>query len=401
MKKIILLILVASLYSCLSKNSLNDKNLRAFTKSNKDLQELKIANNENIINLDSVFDQNIWYLKLETNPNCLIGKIDKVLFSENYIYVVDKEISKDIFIYSYNGKFIRKISAGQKQKDRFVQIQDVILNSKNKQVLLLDVFSQKIFCYAYNGDFINTIPMIFNFHSFACLDSNQAIFNIKRGDNNNLPKIDAFQLVSASFNGQLYSKGFFNKLKSSSGWTTNCQLWKFDQSIYYNPPFCDTIYRITKDTIYSEISLNFYGQNIPESDKKNWNRVEFDEIRNKYGFFNGDFICLNDFIYLNVIFPKRNMNVFYSKKTGHLLSGSSNSSKNPFLSLFFKPIARYKDNTLVMQISGYELNKLKSWQNLEGWKEINVKYRNEFSRLCQSSNEDDNPTLLFYSMKNF
>jgi len=397
--------IILIMYSCHNRQSDNGKYidsnaLKVFAENTSKLKELNIKQISPVIRLDSIFFD-FFYIKLETNPNCLIGKIDKILFADSLIIIVDKEISNSVFIYNFKGEFQRKIADIGTTKEKFVQIQDVVLCQKEKQILILDLFSKKINYYNYYGIFLKTIPIYFNFNSFACIDSTINVCNVNVGGNYSLPLINDFNLINASFDGHLYSKGFFNEKKNDANWTTQCQLWEFGKDIYYNFPFSDTIYRVTKDTLYAELYLNLNERNIPLVEKANITSKNFEEIRGKYGFLNGDFISLKDYVYLMINMPEGIFNVFYSKITEHILSGYNTSSKNPLFSLFFKPIARYKDNTLVTQLSGSYLNKFKSWQDMKDWKKIDSNIREKFLKLFENTNEEDNPILLFYTMKDF
>lgn len=66
--------------------------------------------NNNICYSSTLYDT-ISYIKLETNPNCIIGVMDKLIFINNKFVIVDKSVAKSIFLFDSNGKFINKIGA--------------------------------------------------------------------------------------------------------------------------------------------------------------------------------------------------------------------------------------------------------------------------------------------------
>ena len=50
------------------------------------------------------------YIPLELTDNSLIGKIDKMLFRNNYFYILDKSANIGVFVFNENGKFIKVLN---------------------------------------------------------------------------------------------------------------------------------------------------------------------------------------------------------------------------------------------------------------------------------------------------
>ena len=68
--------------------------------------------NTNKIDTTSFFldDKLNKHIVLETTPESTIGTIDKLIVRENKIYIMDKEITKSLFVFSIEGKFLYKIN---------------------------------------------------------------------------------------------------------------------------------------------------------------------------------------------------------------------------------------------------------------------------------------------------
>lgn len=64
--------------------------------------------NETSIPVSSIF-KNVRTIVLETNEECLIGRIHEAQVFENYIYILDAFISKRLFVFDTEGKFVKKI----------------------------------------------------------------------------------------------------------------------------------------------------------------------------------------------------------------------------------------------------------------------------------------------------
>jgi len=52
---------------------------------------------------------NVDFVPLETNDSCLIGQIFKVCYANDKIVVLDRNKSKQIFLFDKNGKFINLV----------------------------------------------------------------------------------------------------------------------------------------------------------------------------------------------------------------------------------------------------------------------------------------------------
>ena len=57
---------------------------------------------------DSLIDD-ISYIKLETNSDCLIGNIHQILCSKDYIFIMDVFVANAVYCFDKQGRFIRRI----------------------------------------------------------------------------------------------------------------------------------------------------------------------------------------------------------------------------------------------------------------------------------------------------
>ncbi len=67
--------------------------------------------------LDTAFS----VIPLETNRDCLIGKIDKLEIKNSCIYVTD-DMSKSVYVFDMTGKFISKVNAYGKGLGEYLAI---------------------------------------------------------------------------------------------------------------------------------------------------------------------------------------------------------------------------------------------------------------------------------------
>ena len=57
---------------------------------------------------DSLIDD-ISYIKLETNSDCLIGSIHQILCTKDYIFIMDVFVANAVYCFDKQGNFVRQI----------------------------------------------------------------------------------------------------------------------------------------------------------------------------------------------------------------------------------------------------------------------------------------------------
>lgn len=115
MKYVCLLILLGLLCGCSGNGQIvNDDVVVIEIPMKKDNSEFRL----------SEFVDSISYVPLETNDRCLIGSMDKLIVTDRYYYVIDKETTSSIFCFDTKGKLSEDdnpIITIMKLKDKCVQ----------------------------------------------------------------------------------------------------------------------------------------------------------------------------------------------------------------------------------------------------------------------------------------
>lgn len=89
-----------------------------------------LFNNANIIILDSC-------------SQALIGDINRVEILDKYIFLLDRNIAKALFVFNEQGKFIRKIGNIGQGKGEYITPFDFTLDCHKKQIYVLDRQAKK------------------------------------------------------------------------------------------------------------------------------------------------------------------------------------------------------------------------------------------------------------------
>ena len=98
-----------------------------------------------------LFKEQLTYIPLETNPECLIGGVHKVILTSDFIFVQ----SGDLFYqFETNGKYIRKIGSKGRGPAEYGIITDVAVDEALRQVYICDL--KKIYIYDFSGRYIGS-----------------------------------------------------------------------------------------------------------------------------------------------------------------------------------------------------------------------------------------------------
>ena len=134
MKKWIFTLFLGMIISTSCKNSGSpDKNANASLPYQIDLeQRLK---NVRSVDLD-ILGNNLEYVLLETNPECMLKRIAKVSLSDSFIYVSD---GSRMMLFDRTGKFIRPIGANGRGPDEYMSARDFIIDEIKREIYTLPI----------------------------------------------------------------------------------------------------------------------------------------------------------------------------------------------------------------------------------------------------------------------
>ena len=104
-----------------------------------------------------IIDTLFHVVKLETTQNSLIGEIDKLEISNNYIYITD-DMAKSVFRFDMSGNFISKVNAYGRGPGEYLSITaSTVLDST---IFIVDNLSYKQLEYCITGKFIRETKLL-------------------------------------------------------------------------------------------------------------------------------------------------------------------------------------------------------------------------------------------------
>jgi hypothetical protein len=277
MKKLTLAIFVLSILSILScKNKENDSLGNSIEKIKIEVDSLKE------IKLSKISEE-VSYVKLETNNNCLIGNIDKISFHDDKIFIVDKSVTNSIFKFKRNGDFIFKVSAEGKGKGEFSDIQDVIFDYQNNKILIHDNKQKKIFCFDLkDGDFIEDYSFDRLLLSFIKLDTNKYLLHTNKMNNFNKDnELIEYDILLCNKEGVVLNKYFdYNpELKTDNvSYDLTKVFSTYRDQTFITKLLYDKIYKMEEDyKLTPRYKVVYPGHEIPDS----YQELPSDKLINK------------------------------------------------------------------------------------------------------------------------
>lgn len=238
----------------------------------QDFLVLNISLN-NIDNLDCIsttkdkYFKSFRYIQLESDTNILIGKIDKILYENDRIYIMDSRVTKSLFIFNREGEFINKIDYYGQGPNEYMELTNMFYDSNAKTINILSYVSSKkfkIMVFDTDGnELLKQIPI--NLHLSELIKSKDGFYvcNSKHVTN---PSSSRNRLTVYSDNFQkLYDAvpilpQWENKIESVYD-----ELFMDNNGVVFCSPENTTdVYRITADSAFLNYHFDFGKHDYPE-----------------------------------------------------------------------------------------------------------------------------------------
>lgn len=89
-------------------------------------------------------------VRLESD-SCMVGKIDKIICTDSFLYILDSFITKGVYIFTREGRFVNKITRQGHSKYEYTQLWDMFFDKNRNTLCLLSRYDQKIISFTPDG----------------------------------------------------------------------------------------------------------------------------------------------------------------------------------------------------------------------------------------------------------
>jgi hypothetical protein len=399
---IFLKILIFSAFAISCQNTENKDKNRLITFDLKELPEVTS------VKLSDLGFDDIEYVPLETNEQSVISFTDNVFIDlpppikievgEGFYLLIQ---GKTILRFQYDGSFVTKIGTKGRGPNEFTVAHDVDINTKDRNIYLVDGWQKKFNVYSESGEFKRTFKMpLYAWIDFRFIDNKILCYceNHMGNIENSYTLLDTNGLVIKSFSNKYPFKN-----RDGFGLRSENLFYKFNNKLFKKEAYSDTIYvydkmnfkphlviEVGKKLITPDVRSNYDGRYIVKNYIQQLNLFEF-----------GDYVYY-DFIYK---FELPDVLLTYS---------FIGSKRNNYQALFIRsegiindldggpnilPITIKDDNTIIGCVDAL---KLKAHVASEAFKNSKPKYpekKKELEKLANSLKETDNPVLMLARLK--
>jgi len=228
-----------------------------FFKTNKELQLSEIAHN-------------VSYVRLETNPQSIIGRVRKIVLFEEMFFIQDRS-TNSVLIFDASGIYISKIEQRGRGPGEFLQISDFTVLPVDSTIFIVDNLQRKVLKYDLAGIFLKEIRLQATATKISSLnDSLVAVqFNFPNFIDNDKYSITIFdrellqqkKIISQDINVSESDDFSGHNMNFFAHVNDTLTFWEFKNDIIYKI--------INPDTIMQKYYIQ-YSHKIAQTDQRNF-----------------------------------------------------------------------------------------------------------------------------------
>lgn len=228
----------------------------------------------------SLVGQEIEFIPLETNPNCLLKNIRQIALSDSFIFVCD--INKLLQFDRY-GRFIRQIGSQGRGPEEYPGIWDFSIDKKSKTIFIANTMMDKIMIFDFDGNFKKSSRLSFKPYSFILLSRDSLMFH---ANNSPMPAIDmnpvySWYITNTEGANLIKLKNNLKRVKTPGFSVPETPLYIFEDVAHFMEFGIDTLYTFYHSGKKPYAVFNF-GDIKMDIDPDISDKVLMDELNQKF-----------------------------------------------------------------------------------------------------------------------
>lgn len=243
-------------------------------------------------------------ITLDSCSQALIGDINRVEILDKYIFLLDRNIAKALFVFNEQGKFVRKIGNIGQGKGEYIAPFDFALDCHKKQIYVLDRQAKKIHTYNYmTGNHISSVGIpLFSTHILFYDDaiytdyprqSTKTKHLIRKANAKTGKELDLY------LSPDIHNKGWNFTLSNNDGIFISR-----DSTPLFTHLFMDTVFQITSNGIHPYFAIKsdyMMGQKDIQNLNVDKNPLDLIELIKKDKYYNlQTYIETHNFIFFQL-----------------------------------------------------------------------------------------------------
>lgn len=255
---------------------------------------------------------------LETSDNTSLRSVSEVYFKNGKVIVLDNQTDfQDIWAFDEaTGKFLQKIGhQSRNDADGYEGLNDLALNPSSDEIVGLVAGKMAFMHYDQNGNLQKTLPNgVYGDEIEMLANGGYLVYN----------EYGASDISGLNF--LLFYDKEGNLLKRTLSYPERCDgnsydgvgfLSRSDGTIWFNPPFCDTVFEIEGFKAIPRYQFDFGQSSIPE--QLRWRKLTGWDV-DEYSYLKEGFVKLGRFVVVQY-FDKQRLKIgIFDEQTGKFLS---------------------------------------------------------------------------------
>ncbi len=344
------------------------------------------------------FIEEIRIIPLETSADNMVGFVKQLEMDDENIILHDYQ---SIYCFDWDGKLLSKFSHIGKGPGEYLRIRNIRLFSEKKSILISDVKQKKILEYNFNGDFLREISIPGSYGHFVLLKDNNIALHISKM-HSYINDSTCSDLAFLDMEGNVLERHMFHNRPLRFAFGNPFTRPDSDGTYYYTRIFDFNIYSVKgvgePDTAF-QID---YGTDAGSIDDLKGNDIEAYDVFRKSGKLmriDGPLNVGKHLAFFNYQTGSIHMRLL-NKSSMEMNHFKADSLKN-FAPEYGFPIElakdTYKDNFITV---------FDAVEMIEIMESITAEQKKTLQKeipgfdLLESLDENDNPVLVFYKMKN-
>ena len=411
-KNILIVFFILLIISCNKKNKADtkfDKLLENIKISNK---EIKVNNQNNVLDCEAFIENkfklshlidSFEILSVKDKGDTLLAEIDKIIFNDSIVFILDQYNSKIIKSCSkQTGEIITSFNKHGEGPGEFNEIYDFDVDFDKKEVILFDGSQSKCIIYNFNGKLIAEKRLPFRIGNIRKINDTKYLNYTTLTPNKHLGSLYKNKdLITFDENFNVLSCGLpYSDDEIKNDYFGRDYLSKNNGIVTVFPRFKNSIYEYDPNTneLNNIITFDFDDKAV-ELDDVVYETEDFFNKRMRDGkiFSNGNHFINKDWI--GVTYERRkksNVLLFYDRRTKKIIGGNKVDNDIDYLPFFGFPIAVNNEKcvTVIDNNVVYSLLNLpkESKEQVYKQKKLNISIEEKLK-------DYENPVLLFYKLK--
>lgn len=343
--------------------------------------------------VDLIDKESVFLVNPEKSDESLLGLVSKVEVHKGRIYAKDMLVSKGIYVFDMDGKFLRKPTSIGQGPEEYITLSDFKIDKKNDKLVINDRYNKTVSFLDLEGNFLDRKKVDFTGEYFAPLPNDEFAFFM------DVSSIDGENTVIIANKELKKTRSYFAENQNHNfilGVPT--RLTTTDEgAVLFSPPYDSKIYEITNDGFKAKYCFDCtFGKSLPNDVAVTLSPQNRSKILNSEGYivYRGDLInCKNSLCFSFTYGNGSSFNdqyLFFFDKESKKGKTVYKYSKEVLAGLLFnEPKGSYED--FFISVVGPEKVNAIDIESLD--------FPESFKTALRSVKEEDNPLLIFYKLK--